>query len=296
MANASISVVIPVHDDLGTLQRAIESVIRQTVPVSEILVIDDGSPGDVDRALGRFSAVVRLLRHDRNLGASAARNTGIAASQSDYIAFLDADDAWHPDKIECQLHELETADVTVGACVAGFAIHREGRLTSEKYQVTIGANFADDLVWGCKISPGSTLLVRRSCYERVGTYDEQLRRLEDWDWLIRFSREYRMISVDKILADIYLSEAAAPYQLGQVIGATERIREKHLPYFSADAWSTKLKFLSTLSIEKAAAHYRNGNQLRAVGMTMQSLITWPLQTTAFFSRFWRTLQRRFPRC
>jgi hypothetical protein len=186
---------------------------------------------------------------------------------------------------------LETADASVGACVGGFAIHREGSLATENYHVKIGRNFAHDLVWGCKISPGSTLLVRRSCYQRIGYYDEELRRLEDWDWLIRFSREYQMISAGEILADIYLSGVAAPHQLQHVIRAVDRIREKHQPYFSAGAWSMKLKFLSTLSIEKAAALHRHGNRLRAVFMTMQSLIIWPFQTTSFFSRFWRTLRR-----
>src|SRR3954463_5692049 len=101
-----VSVVIPVYDDSATLDRAIRSVIAQTYPVSEIIVVDDGSPERID-AQSQGAVEVRIVEHDVNRGPSAARNSGIRASSGDYVAFLDADDTWRPTKLALQLELLK---------------------------------------------------------------------------------------------------------------------------------------------------------------------------------------------
>ena len=108
-ATVAISVVIPVYNRARELERALASIAAQTRPVAEVIVVDDrSSDGSVETACGfqgPFEVVV--LRHERNAGVSAARNTGLAAARGRWIGFLDSDDEWLPEKIERQLARLE---------------------------------------------------------------------------------------------------------------------------------------------------------------------------------------------
>lgn len=106
LSKAFVSVIIPSYNSASILPEAIESVLSQSVAVDEIIVVDDGSTDDTAVVCRRFGRLVRCLRQE-NAGASAARNTGIAASHGDWLAFLDADDLWEPTKLELQLAALE---------------------------------------------------------------------------------------------------------------------------------------------------------------------------------------------
>src|SRR5690242_2210221 len=118
----TVSVVIPVYDDVATLSRAIHSVIAQTYRASEIIVVDDGSPELVCVETPYAGVPCRVVKHESNRGPAAARNSGIRASECDYVAFLDADDAWRPSKLALQIDALESAGPDVAACVTGFAL------------------------------------------------------------------------------------------------------------------------------------------------------------------------------
>src|SRR5258706_76131 len=103
----SINVVIRVWNRAHVIGRAIDSVVGQDLPAQdwsiEVLVVDDASTDDLAGALRRFGPQVRCIRHERNAGAAAARNTGIRAAKCDYLAFLDSDDVWLPTKLARQL-------------------------------------------------------------------------------------------------------------------------------------------------------------------------------------------------
>ena len=101
-----VSVIIPAYRAGGTVGRAVDSVLAQTVPVHEILVIDDGSPDDVAAPLAPYGDCVTLIRKP-NGGAASARNLGLDRATGDFIAFLDADDYWEPHKLETQLGLFE---------------------------------------------------------------------------------------------------------------------------------------------------------------------------------------------
>jgi len=113
-----VSVIIPAYRAAETIGRAIESVLAQTYPAYEILVIDDGSPDDLTTALAPYAGRVTLLRQ-QNQGASAARNHGLDRAQGELVAFLDADDAWLPEKLE--------------TCVAEFSRSPEVGLVASRY-------------------------------------------------------------------------------------------------------------------------------------------------------------------
>lgn len=102
LQSARISVVIPAYKAAGTIGRALDSVLIQTLPAAEILVVDDGSPDDLTAALAPYGNRVTVISKG-NGGAASARNLGIEFSTGDYIAFLDADDYWEPHKLERQI-------------------------------------------------------------------------------------------------------------------------------------------------------------------------------------------------
>src|SRR5690606_34946074 len=102
----SVSVIIPAWRAAGTIRRAVTSVLNQTHAVHEILVIDDGSPDDIGAPLEDLDSRVRVVRQE-NAGASAARNHGLELATGEWIAFLDADDEWLPQRLELQFAALQ---------------------------------------------------------------------------------------------------------------------------------------------------------------------------------------------
>ena len=111
MSQPSVSVVIPAYNAQSTIARALQSVADQTFQVTEVIVIDDASTDNTIETVTEYSKnstiAIRLLLSDRNAGPGSARNRGWDSSNCDYIAFLDADDVWHPRKIEIQVREME---------------------------------------------------------------------------------------------------------------------------------------------------------------------------------------------
>src|SRR5690348_15078750 len=120
-----VSVIVPVFNRAATIGRAVASVVVQTMADWELIVVDDGSADDPAGALAALSdARLRLLRHERNRGAAAARNTGIAAARAPLIAFLDSDDEWLPEKLARQVAAVERAGPALGALCTAFRLRR----------------------------------------------------------------------------------------------------------------------------------------------------------------------------
>lgn len=176
-----VSVVIPTYNRAFLLPRAIESVRRQTHTRLEILIVDDGSKEDIARVVnGIRDDRIRYIRHEKNKGLPAARNTGILAARGDVVAFLDDDDEWRPDKLEKQLVALKKFDaVACTAIVNGFIIRNHKRRN-----ITV-----DDLRRGGFAPSG---LLAKTYVLRNVMFDECLRQGEDWDGFIRIAQRYSM--------------------------------------------------------------------------------------------------------
>ncbi len=159
----SISVVIPAYNAESFLAEAIASALAQSPPVSEVVVVDDGSTDDTASLAASFGPPVIVVRQD-NRGIGAARNAGVAVAHGDYLAFLDADDIW-PDGRLCQLLAalLDSDNDAVFGSVVEFG---EGLADSEP-------------VFG---SLAGSMLIRRSSFERVGLFREDLNLGEFIDW------------------------------------------------------------------------------------------------------------------
>ena len=186
-----VSVVIPVYNRQALGERALRSARSQEVDGMEVVVVDDTS--DPPFALPPDLAgdpQIRVLRHEQNLGAGRSRDTGVAAARGDWIAFLDSDDYWLPGTLGPRLEFAERAFAAAGdpmvAYAAGFVLERKPNSQHETRIPLPSADIAD-FVSGCWFAHGSTALLRREAFARIGPTDPALRRLEDFDWIIRFA-------------------------------------------------------------------------------------------------------------
>jgi glycosyltransferase involved in cell wall biosynthesis len=284
-----VTVVIPTFNRAGTLARALESVAAQVFTDYEVVVVDDGSTDGTAEALSTRIPNLRLVRLARNLGAGAARNVGISASHGKQIAFLDSDDRWEPDKLARQVAALQHAPRNILACTTGFCLHRNQRRTIVVPRLARG-QFRTEILFGCTISPGSTLLVERKAFEELGLFDESIRRLEDWDWLLRYAERYDLESVSDPLAHVYQWKDAAALttaEAGAVVHAIGQIGAKHAATIRSRGTTAYRKFRSSLLVELAAVFYRRGHYFRACGYVLRSLLIYPFRNRAFFRTIFR---------
>ena len=287
-----VSVVIPVFNRADLIDRALDSVLAQTLADYEIIVVDDGSTDGSAAFIERRSVdKLKLIRSERNRGAGAARNLGIAAASGHYVAFLDSDDAWEPAKLDLQVAALDSAPDGFFACGCDYYLWHGQQQSLVRNGLT-PAQFRTDILFGCSISPGSTLMVRRDAFEKVGPFNESLRRLEDWDWLLRYIQHGDMLFVPRPLAHIYLDHVGpTSSEPDPVLQAIYRIRAEHLPRLRSADGVARRQFESSLLIEIAARMYRQNRPLASVRYVLASLLIYPFRNQAFYRALWRALGR-----
>lgn len=217
----SISVVIPTFRRDAVLLRAIDSVLSQTEPADELIVVDDGGlDGAVERLRERYGAAVCCERLAENRGVSAARNHGIARAQSAWIALLDADDEWLPGKLEAQRAALRAAP-GYRLCHTDELWVRNGRRVNpmDKHAKAGGEIFLRCLP-RCAISPSSVLLSRQ-LLDDVGLFDTSLPACEDYDLWLRVCAREPVLYLDQPLLIKYGGHAD---QLSRRFFALDRFR------------------------------------------------------------------------
>jgi glycosyltransferase involved in cell wall biosynthesis len=179
--SAPVSVVVPTFNHARFVTEAVESVLRQTRPPAEVLVVDDGSTDDTADRLARFGSRIRYLRQ-ANAGVSAARNHGVREATKEYVAFLDSDDVWHPEKLERQMAILERAP-NVGLVGTGTF-----DWPAAAFQVVDGSSELRRVTWEDLVVRNqlttSSVVVRTDVLRRAGPFDTAIQGPEDRDvWL-----------------------------------------------------------------------------------------------------------------
>lgn len=278
----SVSVIIPTYNRSELLAEALASIAAQTCKPREIIVVDDASTEDVSRTISEFANLpISLIRRAERGGAAAARNTGIHEAKGDYIAFLDSDDVWTADKLEKQAAYHARHRDTLLSCTGYRLCRNDGSKAEISYaQERLGLA---DLAFGCSLSPGTTLFVRRSVFDEVGLFDEALPRLEDWDWLIRAVSVSAIGLLPDILASIHQT-GFAPYEGVSV--AIERVGRQHRAQFMRHGVNAGLRFRAALANEMAVANYRRHHFLTALYWLCRSLIIYPVRRPQYY---WRVL-------
>lgn len=260
----TVSVVIPLYNNEETIQRAIESVLAQSIDDFEVLVVDDASTDQSLSATKQLSIdKVTVLTHETNRGGAAARNTGISHASGDYVAFLDADDEWHPQKLEKQLEALTTnPDVDIVYCNYRKVRAREcvNRIQNHIHQRELHAG-GDELLplllsGRMPLGGASTLLMRTETANSVDGFDEAFQRHQDWEFLIRLLRDGRSISyVDEALLKKYETDPPA-------VSTLRDAKNRFLRKFASEVVTAELSgypVLSTHRLELVQMNLANGD-------------------------------------
>lgn len=187
--SALVSVVIPNYNYAKYVREAVGSVLAQTYSPLEVIVVDDGSTDESESVLAEFGDAIKLVRQ-KNQGVSAARNNGIAESSGEYVAFLDADDVWMPEKIARQI-ELFENDSALGLTHVGVEdIDAEGNVLATNLDGLSGEVAADLLLLerAVILGGGSGLMVRRDLLAEIGGFDTRLSTSADWDLFYQSAR------------------------------------------------------------------------------------------------------------
>ncbi|MCT7984813.1 glycosyltransferase [Laspinema sp. A4] len=186
-----VSVIIPAYNSLAYLPETIASVLNQTYSDFEAIIVNDGSSDRTEEWVSQQSDPRIKLISQPNQGLSGARNTGIAHATGDYLAFLDADDLWHPTKLEKQVDCLDHHP-DVGLVYTWVALINEqsiatGRLFNSSQEGYIWDTLILENIVGC----GSVAMVRRQCFETCGVFDLNFPSVvEDWDMWLRIAVHY----------------------------------------------------------------------------------------------------------
>jgi glycosyltransferase involved in cell wall biosynthesis len=287
----SVSVVIPVYNRSGPLRRAVRSVLAQTHADLELIVVDDASTENIARALETITDPrLRIVRKPVNQGAAAARNTGIEAATGRWVAFLDSDDEWLSTKLERQLQRLtaQAEGRRNGAriCCSGYVIQHLQERRARAFRPARRHGTAQQLVWGCNLSPGSTLVAERACFDEIGLFDVTLRRFEDWDWLLRYLRRYPIAIESEVLARV--NKDSMPSQ-SAVLEALALMRAKHQAALTGLSWRLGRKFRSALLVEEAAASFYARRYPSTFALLARAIVAYPLRNAAFYAMLARRL-------
>jgi glycosyltransferase involved in cell wall biosynthesis len=197
----TITALIPTHNSDSYIRDTVASVLAQTYPMHEVIVVDDGSTDRTEQVLSSYSGRIRYVRQP-NAGPPAARNAGLKLATGEWIALLDSDDLWVPKKTELQMNyvrdhqtcslvytDMKTFDAT-GIIEESVKISRNLNLPSGRIFPQV---FAETLF------QTSSVLIRKSCVDRVGGFDTSLRMGDDYEFFLRMARHYEVGYVDEPL-------------------------------------------------------------------------------------------------
>ena len=192
-----VSVVIPSYKRADLLAKAIETTLAQTYGNIELLVVDDNVKGDeysrkLRDIIGGFrDKRLHLVEQEKHVNGAAARNAGIQMAKGEYIAFLDDDDFWEPQKLERQVALLSSLDASWGAVSCMMRIYLHGRLICSSLPYRDGAILLDLLTRKTSLGTGA-LLIRRTALDDSGYFDEALERHQDLQLFARLAAKYKI--------------------------------------------------------------------------------------------------------
>ena len=218
-----VSVVIPTYNRRPLLERALESVLAQSYPAEEIIVVDDGSSDGTGELVADHYPQVRYF-YQENRGVSSARNCGIRESSGEWIALLDSDDEWKPQKLARQSAALnEHPGFDLCHCDEDWV--RSGlRVNQGARHAKSGGYIFQSCLPLCVISPSAAML-RRTVFDEIGLFDEVLPACEDYDFWLRFCSRRPVLYVDEALV---IKHGGRNDQLSRMVEGLDRYRVQAL--------------------------------------------------------------------
>jgi glycosyltransferase involved in cell wall biosynthesis len=270
----TVSVIIPTYNRAQLLAFAVLSVLNQTYQDFELIVVDDGSSDNtVDVVTGFRDNRIRLIRHSTSKGGAAARNTGIRSSIGDYLAFLDDDDEWLPDKLRLQMNIFRVSSSTIGCVYTGYLyIERSSGSVISRTVPQKKGDLSEALLRGnCLGSGGSSVVLTRECINAVGMFDEDLPSYQDYDLWIRISKQFSFDYVVEPLVRVYVHNNSISKNWDAVNSGIDIMLKKH-------GSSTSLrKYLSYRSLNVGVSYCLAGNLPSGRSAYLRAIALYPLE-------------------
>lgn len=283
MSKPLVSVILPTYNRPDRLREAVDSVLNQTVDDIELIVIDDHSSPPAEEALAEVDCSgifeMRLLRHDRNRGQNAARNTGIREATGEYVALLDDDDVWLEEKLERQVATFRRSDDDVGVVFTGQKhVNESGEVIGYSRSDASG-DLTEYILAGGKTAPTSSIMARMETVEKGGLLDEECPMYTDRDWLLQLSTcctfesitdplvVRRMGSSDRVSDNFEMKrDVAIPYWI-----------EKHRPLAAEYGWLCERKFMSQMALHvgRSGVKYQHFSDARKY--LLKSIVRYPFR-------------------
>lgn len=275
-----ITVVIPVYEQPELLAEALESVERQTFTELEAIVVDDNSSRDFRPIVEEYGDWARLISHDENKGAAAARNTAIEASTGDFLAFLDADDYWRPTKLEKQIEVFESGSTDLGLVYTGFVHHDLEGNEWKRNPTAHGEIYLKELEQD-RIHPTSTVMIRKECVERVGMFDASLPSRQDYDLWIRITEHYTVDYVDEMLVDKREQPDSISTNFERRVAGDRAVLEKVRHRSSSVNFRKRTRILSYHYHVLGRDHESNGDRPLAIKYLSLAVLRYPLRPVSW---------------
>lgn len=253
-----VSVIIPTYNRAEFLKSAIESVLGQTYMDFELLISDDASTDNTEQVVESFSDKrIRFTKNEINKGVIHIRNKAVTNSTGEYIAFLDDDDEWMPEKLEKQINIIEGRPHSLGAVYTGAhsidtKLGKVVKITTPKYRGNILKELLEN-----NIIITSSIVVKKRCFEKVGLFDPEYRSASDFDMWIRLAEEYDFNYVKDSLVRYHIHPNSISTNYVAVRDGLERLLAKHNKLFSANN-----KAYSNHLLKLGVAYCYSGNTKR----------------------------------
>lgn len=250
-----VSVIIPTYNRAQILSRAIKSVLNQTFQDFELIVVDDGSVDNTRQLVVRFQerdSRVNYIWQESSGGVASPRNTGIQHARGAYIAFLDDDDEWMPQKLEKQVALFQSSTKQNLGCVGCSFVDiniNNGKMAV--IQAPKRASMFRKLLEECFLLPSAAVL-KREVFSEVGLFDERAVLCEDRDMWIRLAQKYDLHFVDEVLCKRYIhgDNISETFHYEKVIKSLQYLITKHMSCYEnyPMSYSKQLRYLGTLYV------------------------------------------------
>lgn len=292
MAGPLISVIIPTRDRPEKLVQAIDSVLSQTYESYEIIVVDDGSIVDVEKILEKFYADrILCLKHEKVSGACVARNSGLLHAKGDFIAFLDDDDRWLPQKLEKQLAvfaEFGGNNLALVSC--GYFYESNGSIIETRYAEKPSEPYNELLIanW---IGGSSLPLIKKDMLDQVGFFDANFQTCQDWDLWIRLCQKFEVSVVKEPLVFRVIHPVQISGDLVRKIEGRKALLQKYQIELDArpSAHSAQLRRLGTLELLLGDVRCARGYYRHALKVGLMDVRSW---AGLMISRFPEPVRKR----
>lgn len=270
-----VSVVIPAYNAERFIGKTLESILLQTYPHFEVLVVDDGSTdgtADIIKSFAVHDSRFQLLQKT-NGGVATARNMAIRNASGEFIAPCDSDDVWYPDRLKAQVECMMQSDESVGLVYCWSKIIDEDDQPIVDITHSYEGRVFADLVYSNFLGNGSCALIRRSCFDAVGEYNGATTPCEEWDLYIRVAERYEVRLIPTILVgyrEVLTSLSANHYRMEDAFASLLReIRNRHPQIPNSILRVAKGSYYLYLT-GKSNRRSRYGTSLRYLGVCLFS--------------------------